>query len=616
MGPAARGRVGSSAPWPWCPDRGPCSRGRLPDVVDNAVEFARGITQAGAVPRGATGRAGGSPLVGRTAEIAQFDAVLDRLGRGSPAVVDLTGAAGIGKSRLVGEFCLRARRRGLTVLRGRATEYEQHLPFQPFADAFADVDDRAPSVASELLDLLSPVRSGRATGPSPVTGTPAVDRFALHRSTARMLAQLGTAGLMVALDDIHWADPASLELLDHLARHPVSGPVVLVVARRDRQTPPALTAALARGLDTAAVIRIGLAPLGERECVEGLAPGLPPVRAAQLYTASEGNPLYFLSLLHAHREGAGLRGASFPASTGDHSDGLPVGLGSLLLNELTPLTPSQRRTLEAVAVLGDHATPPVIGATAHGTDAELDGDLDTLARRDLVRAGPGGRLMLRHPVLRTLVYESTDAWRRVDIHRTAAVELARAGAPAVEQAQHIERSVTAWDPQAIAVLGQAAEQTESTAPTSCAHWLGIMLRLVPDTAEHASERRRLMLRRARALGVAGGLRESRELLHQVISTSGPDEADVRTAAVLLCALVERHLGRYPEAIALLRRELKRKPGPSPARQGGDRARTGLVRAAQHPLSAGAGRDGAHPRRRPLPQGRTRRGGRAGARRLR
>ncbi|MFC8225938.1 AAA family ATPase [Streptomyces sp. NPDC057287] len=522
------------------------------------------MTQAGAAPGAATDRDGGNPLVGRTAELVQLDAVLDRLGRGSPAIVDLTGAAGIGKSRLVGEFCLRARQRGAAVLRGRATEFEQHLPFRPFADAFADVDDRGPSAASELLDAMSPILGGRATGPSSVTGPSAVDRFALHRSTARLLAQLGGSGLVVALDDMHWADPASLELLDHLVRHPVPGPVVLVVARRDRQTPPALAVALTRGLDTDAVIRIDLSPLAEQECAEGLAPELPRVRAAQLYTASEGNPLYFLSLVHAHREGPVHRGAPASTSAGDVSEGLPAGLGPLLLDELTPLTPAQRRTLEVVAALGDHAVPPVIGPTAGRTDAELDEDLHALARRDLVRTGPGGRSMLRHPVLRTLVYESTAARRRVDIHRTAAVELARAGAPAIEQAQHIERSVTTWDPRAIAVLKQAAEQTASTAPTSCAHWLGIVLRLLPDTAEHTAERRRLMLGRARALGVAGGLRESRELLHQVLSTSGPGEADVRTSAVVLCALMERHLGRYPEAIALLRRELRRQVGLSPA----------------------------------------------------
>ncbi|WP_203184982.1 ATP-binding protein [Streptomyces pratensis] len=531
------------------------------DVVDIAVELARG-NRSGAAHTAASRRAAGRPFVGRTAELAQLDTVIDRLGRGSPAVVDVTGAAGIGKSRLVGELCLRARERGATVLRGRATEYEQHLPFQPFADAFADLDDRALRAAPELLHILSPTRDAPATGPSQVANRPAVDRFALHRSAAGLLAQLGEAGLVVALDDMHWADPASLELLDHLVRHPVPGPVVLVVAHRDRQTPSALTVALTRGLDTGAVARIGLKPLAEQECTEGLAPGLPRDRAAQLYTASEGNPLYFLALLQAHGEGAELSGVSAPASTGDSSGGLPTGLGSLLLNELTPLTPPQRRTLEVIAVLGDNATPPVTAATADRTEAELDDDLDALMRRDLVRVGTGGRLTLRHPVIRSLVHESTAERQRVRIHRRAAAELARAGAPAVEQAQHIERSVTAWDPRATAVLELAAEQTASTAPTSCAHWLEVVLRLLPDTAEHAPERRRLMLRRARALGVSGGLRESRELLHQVIGTSGPDEAGVRTSAVVLCALVERHLGRYPEAIALLRRELNRQPGPS------------------------------------------------------
>ncbi|MFE6039256.1 ATP-binding protein [Streptomyces sp. NPDC056452] len=524
----------------------------------------------------------GSPLVGRTAELGLLDTVIDRLGHGAPPFVDITGAAGIGKSRLMTELCLRARRRGMTVLRGRAAEYERHLPFHPFADAFADLDDRLPHTAPELLDAVSPILGGRGAGPSPGPAAASADRFGLHRSVAGLLAQLGRAGgLVVALDDVHWADPASLELLDHLVRHPVPGPVVLVVARRDRQTPAALTAALTRGVDTDAVLRIALAPLAEQECVEGLAPDLPRGRAAQLYAAGEGNPLYFLSLLHAHREGAARRPASSSASAENGLGELPTGLGALLLNELAPLTPSQHRALEAIAVLGDHAVPPVIRGATGRTDAELDDDLDALARRDLVRPGPGGRMVLRHPVIRTLVHESTAVRRRVEIHRAAAAELARTGAPAVEQARHVERSVTSWDPQAYAVLRQAAEQTASTAPTSCAHWLGAALRLLPDTVERAPERRDLMLRRARALGVAGGLRESRDLLHKVISTVGPDEAGVRTSAVVLCASTERHLGRYPEAIALLRRELSRQPGLSPS----DRVSIGLELSSSAPHNA-------------------------------
>ncbi|MET7367839.1 AAA family ATPase [Streptomyces sp. NPDC005566] len=521
----------------------------------------------------------GRPFVGRTDELGLLETVIDRLGHGAPPFIDITGAAGIGKSRLMTEFCLRARRRGVTVLRGRAAEYERQLPFHPFADAFADLDDRLQAAAPDLLDAVSPVLGGRGAGPSPGPMPAAADRFGLHRSVAGLLAQLGRAGgLVVALDDVHWADPASLELLDHLVRHPVPGPVVLVVARRDRQTPTALTAALTRGVDTDAVLRIGLAPLAEQECVEGLAPDLPRGRAAHLYAAGEGNPLYFLSLLHAHREGAARRPTPFSVSTESSLGELPTGLGALLLNELAPLTPSQRRALEAIAVLGDHAVTPVIRRATGRTDTELDDDLDALARRDLARAGPNGRMVLRHPVLRTVVHESTAARRLVEIHRAAAAELARTGAPAVEQARHVERSVITWDPQAYAVLRRAAEQTASTAPTSCAHWLRAALRLLPDTVEHAAERRDLMLRRARALGVAGGLRESRDLLHKVISTAGPDEAGVRTSAVVLCALTERHLGRYPEAIALLRRELSRQPELSPS----DRVSIGLELSSSAP----------------------------------
>lgn len=286
------------------------------------------------------------------------------------------------------------------------------------------------------------------------------------------------------------------------------------------------------------------------------------------------------SLLHAYREDAARRPTSSSTFAEFGLGELRTGLGALLLNELAPLTPSQHRTLEVIAVLGDHAVSPVIRRVTGRTDAELDDDLDTLARRDLVRPGPGGRMVLRHPVVRTLVHESTAVRRRVEIHHAAAAELARTGAPAVEQAQHIERSVTTWDPQAYAVLRQAAEQTAATAPTSCAHWLQAALRLLPDTAEYAVERRDLLLRRARALGVSGGLRESRDLLHKVISTAGPDETGVRTSAVVLCALTERHLGRYPEAIALLRREL-RQPELSPS----DRVSIGLELCSSAPHNA-------------------------------
>jgi len=526
-----------------------------------------------------------APLLSRSVELARFDELLDRAARdargtakgeenrgtGRSQLVDITGAAGIGKSRLLGEVCVRARRRGLTVLRGRATEYERQVPFQVFTDALADLDPHALDGFQET-DAVLPLLQRSAAQQSD-----AADRFGLHRSTAALLARLAApSGLLLALDDLHWADSASLELLDHLVRHAVHAPVVLAVTRRDRQSPESLAARLTRGVDDGTVVRLGLGPLSARDCAELAGPGLSAADTAALHAASEGNPLYFLTLLQAHR------GGTTPESSS------PPELGALLLEELTALTPSQRGIVEAVAVLGEHATPAMLGRVTGRSGTAFTDDVHALTHRDLLRSDPQGLLTLRHPVVRTLVHESTPFLRRVDIHRLAAEELALAGVSAAERAHHVERSLTGWDPAAVAVLEEAAARTARTAPASCAHWLDVALRHLPHTGEHVSRRRELTLRRAHALAACGGLRESRDLLQELIATpsrsSGDrptgDDQDLRGRAVVLCALVERHLGRSTEAVALLRRELAR--GPAPA----DVVRLGLELGSAAPQGSG------------------------------
>ncbi|WP_416980147.1 helix-turn-helix transcriptional regulator [Streptomyces sp. T028] len=526
------------------------------------------------------------PLIGRDSELGLLDRLLADLAadaEGRPAVLDISGEAGIGKSRLAHELCRRAARGGATVLRGRATEYERHIPFQPFTDAFADLDpavrESFPAVAEVAPVLRACVISPAGDMTQALTGAArSAARFGLHRATAALLTHAATTPLVMVLDDLHWADPASLELLDHLVRHPPRARVLLAVARRERQSPAPLTAALLRGTDTGAVRRTVLGPLDERSCVARLTPGLDREEAVRLFAASEGNPLYLLALLQAHREGASVNRLS------------TTGLGALLLDELTRLGAEQRRLVEVVAALGDHATPALLAPVTGRAPADLAADLAELTRRDLLRTGPHGRLTLRHPVLRSLVHDGTDPWLRTETHRLAAAALARAGAPPAELAHHAERSLSGWDPETAGVLIQAAEQAADTAPASCAHWLGAVLRHLPHTPDHAARRRELMLRRARALGACGELQESRDLLHQVIAMPDPagagnggraDEGTSeetgevtgagtggsRASAVVLCAVMERHLGRYTEAAALLRRELHRDdPAPSPADQ--------------------------------------------------
>lgn len=502
-------------------------------------------------------------LVGRADELRRLSSVIGSLGQdGVPSVVDIAADAGMGKSRLLSELCAWARRGRLTVLRGRATEYEQHTPFQTFTDAFADLD-HAFLGPDAVRGAAEPVLRGADSVQGSAWGS-ARDRFGLYRAVAEVLTRLGErSGVVMALDDLHWADPASLELLDHLIRHPVGGRVLLVVARRQRQTPHSLAAALTRGIDSGSVLRMALRPLPEQASIEALAPDLPPGDAKEIYESSEGNPLYLHCLLHAYRHGAPSRGTT--VRTHDNaSSGVPSGLGSLLLDELTALTTTQRRTVEAVAVLGDHATPVMLNVTTgHTTPEELDDCVSALARRDLLRKGADGRWALRHPLLRAMVYENTAEPRRTEIHRSAAEELARAGASAAERAHHVERSLVGWDPESAAVLSEAAAQFAHTAPATAAHLLDVVLRLMPQTPACAQQRRELTLARARALGVGGSLRESRDLLHTLISSPGRNDASLYSDAIALCAMMERHLGHSPEATALLQRELTRSPGPEP-----------------------------------------------------
>ncbi|MFE6060342.1 AAA family ATPase [Streptomyces sp. NPDC056431] len=557
------------------------------------------------------GGVGPAPFVGRARELDRLDVPLRHRAEGrGPAVVEVVGEPGIGKSRLLAEFAARARRHGATVLRGRAgpavpagsavlvgssvlAGRDPSPPFQAFADAFADLDhhDRALSPAlSALAELVEPPptapRPDHGADPPAETGSTAgavrsggPDAGQVRRIAAA-LARVPADGpvLVLALDDFHAADPASVALVDHLLRHPLRAPVLLVLARRERQTTPALASVLARAADSGDLARLALGPLAADDCAEGLVPGLPAGLGREIHAVSHGNPLYHRALAHARTHGGGVPGTG------------PV---AVLLDELAPLDGAQRAVVEALAVLDGRATAELLAAAVtphpigpppippHPTDLPqpsspshpsgppdpmaLDDVLRELTHRDLVRPDDDGRiLVLRHPALPELVRGTLDPWRRRELHRRAADALAAAGAPVTERAPHLVRAVTAWHPDVAAELVGAAERIGAADPARAAHWLGAVLALLPDTPEHRATWRDLTLRRAQALGSAGRVAESRDLLHHLVDTCrAPDTAELRTSAVLLCAFMERHLGRYPEADALLRRELERTPGPRP-----------------------------------------------------
>src|SRR3954471_3028958 len=189
------------------------------------------------------GHAGG--LVGRAAELDAIDAVLDALGRGDAERLAVAGEPGIGKTRLLTELRVRAEERGHLVLAGSAAEFEREVPFSVWADVLdayvlsqqLPLDD---GLREELGAVLPSLRAG--AGPQ----APLADeRYRSHRAVSRLLALLAEdRGLVVVLDDLHWSDAASIELLASLVRRPPDAPVLLACGLRPGAASPALTAAL------------------------------------------------------------------------------------------------------------------------------------------------------------------------------------------------------------------------------------------------------------------------------------------------------------------------------------------------------------------------------------
>lgn len=242
-------------------------------------------------------------LVGRVEELGALERALDEVGRGRAAAVELVGEPGIGKTRLLAELAARADARGWLVLSGSASELELDLPFSVFVDALDEylegldpdrltaLDEDVRTELAHVFPALSPLASDRL---------PAVqnERYRSHRAVRALLERLAEEKpLVLVLDDVHWADSASVELLGALLRRPPAAAALVALALRPRQVPERLAAALERARRTAALTRVELDALTPGEARELLGKRSAPPRrgpstrrAAATRTTSSSSP--------------------------------------------------------------------------------------------------------------------------------------------------------------------------------------------------------------------------------------------------------------------------------------------------------------------------------------
>lgn len=494
-------------------------------------------------------------LVGRAEELSVINRSLDGLGRRETPVLALAGEPGIGKSRLLGALCERADTRDWLVLDGRAAELERDLPFGVFVDALDDyVDSLAPGELQPLraeLGGILPCLAGEE--PAPLHG----ERHRSHHALRSLLELLAArTPLVLALDDLHWADEASLELLAYLVRRRPREPVLLALAFRPHQAPQQLSAALEVAARSGAFRRVEIGPLSAEEADELLGETVDRHARRTLYRESGGNPFYLEQLARSDAREA-------LATEAPGAGGVPAEVVSSLRGELLRLSPNGRSLLEGAAAAGDPFDVELGAAGAALDPREVLDALDELVERGLLRAtAVPRRFRFRHPIVRRAVYEGMAPGRRLAAHARLAAGLEERGSGPLARAHHVERSARPGDERSIAALVEAGRAAEATAPASAAHWFDAALRLLAD--EEETRRLELLIAMATALGSAGHLEESRAALLRALDRLPPEAGTERTRVVAFCAAVEQLLGRRREARERLIRALDALPAaPGP-----------------------------------------------------
>jgi ATP/maltotriose-dependent transcriptional regulator MalT len=505
------------------------------------------------------------PLVGRAPELDLLEQVLDELDRGPPNAIELVGEPGIGKTRLLTELATRAGLRGYLVLSGSASELERELPFSVFVHALDEyvesldperlstLDDDVQAELAHVFPALSALGREREVAPQH-------ERYRSHRAVRALLEELAQAQpLVLVLDDFHWADSGSAELLGALLRRPPTAAVLTAVALRPRNTPERLAAALEQAHRAAALTRVELTGLTVSEARELLGERVDGAGATLLFRESGGNPFYLEQLARsAARAGVATSDRVVSLSGLD----IPPAVAASLSEELTWLSESGRRVLEGAAVAGDPFELELAAAAASIPEAAAIDAVDELLELDVVRATDvPRRFRFRHPLVRRAVYEATAAGWRLGAHERCAETLAARGATAAARAHHVERSARQGDLAAVAVLRGAGEAAARLAPESAALWLGGALRLLPESAP-VRDRVELLLSRARALAAAGHFTESYEAMLEAVAIVPTEAIDLRTTVATACAAVERFLGRYEHAHARLVAALRLLPQPA------------------------------------------------------
>jgi DNA-binding CsgD family transcriptional regulator/tetratricopeptide (TPR) repeat protein len=401
------------------------------------------------------GRISSPRFVGRVAELEALERLLERAASGTGGAMLIGGEAGIGKSRLVAELEARAGAAGVLVLTGECVELaEGQLAFSPIISALRSVIEDAET----LEGLGAPLRSALAAlwqvaGGSEHAGG---SREQLFEAVYRVLARLaGRQPVLLVVEDVHWIDASSRDLLAFLVRSTRHDAVALVVTYRPDELHKGhpLRPFIAELERSGRATRLDLERLTRSEVSEQLhaiAGHVPDGRAIErIFSRSEGNPFFAEELLATAQVDGGA---------------LPTSLRETLLLRVERLSAPARSVLRAAAVAGRSVDHRLLSQVVEVEEPELLGALREATDHHVLVPGAGGMTYeFRHALLREAIYDDALAPERLRLHGAIAKTLAAhreyaGAAPAAELAHHWQAAGDGR--QALAATLPAAEEAE------------------------------------------------------------------------------------------------------------------------------------------------------------
>jgi DNA-binding SARP family transcriptional activator len=386
-----------------------------------------------------------SALVGRSTEMDALGRVWNAVRRGSGRIALVEGEAGVGKTRLVEELLRRAVAEGALVLRGRSYDAQIGLPYGPVVEALGPALD-APGLAgtdpqwlAELARLVPELHRRFPGLPDPTVSTGSADAWRLSEAVSQVLLAICVEQpVLVAIDDLHWADADSCNLIHSVVRRLEQAPVLwcatLTLGELTRDAPAARLSRALRARPHAATVT--LAPLDEDE-VWHMIRDLGRIRlptggrrfAARVHEVTGGNPLYVIELLRTlftqgwlAIDAASGEWLAAPASNGPSEIAMAPTAHDAIAERIESLPPDLHDLLITIALAGVGCRPDLL-SHVHGISRLRAATMvDGLIERYLV-AEEDGAYRAAHPVIARIVRHGVTTSRRREVHRTIALAL-------------------------------------------------------------------------------------------------------------------------------------------------------------------------------------------------